>query len=245
MKAHIKRLNAPKTWDVKKKAHTWVVRARPSGISSEFAVPLLLLFREELGKVNTAKEFKYVLRNSNILLNGKKVTDHKTAAKLFDVISIPDIKENYRVVMKNGNLTVIPIDEKEANLKVMLLKNKSYLRSKKDSKKDAKATKSKSNSKSNIQLNLFDGINLYVEKEDDKYKTGNAILFTLDKKEVKDVYSVEKDSYVFVLKGKYKGKVGTVKSMGDEVVVKIGNDDIHVEKSYLMPLGKKLAVTVN
>ena len=94
-----------------------------------------------------------------------------------------------------------------------------------------------------IQLNLFDGRNVIVDKND--YKTGDVALFDLEKKKITDVIKFEKNSIVFIKDGKYIGQVGVIKDIivtgnekKDRVVFKCGDAEHETLKEYAYVIGK-------
>ena len=59
---------------------------------------LNVILRDLIGIIKNTKESKYVIKNKTILINNKKARDYRMNVGLFDVITIPDTKENYRMV---------------------------------------------------------------------------------------------------------------------------------------------------
>jgi len=134
-----------------------------------------------------------ILKKGEILVDGKARKDHAYPAGLFDVISIPRLKKFYRIVPSSRGLEVIDISEKESKSKMCMIKNKSVIK------------------KGKIQLNLHDGRNILVEK--DEYKTGDSILIEVPGNKIIQHIPIEKGSTGIITRGKNSGKVGEIKEI--------------------------------
>ena len=85
-----------------------------------------------------AKEIKQILHEGKVLVDGKVRKDHRFPVGLFDVISIPDIKANYRVMVGQDNkFKLVPVTD--VGLKLLKIINKTLVKQGK------------------IQLNFHDG----------------------------------------------------------------------------------------
>lgn len=116
-----------------------------------------------------------------------------------DVVSIPDLKENFRMIMnKYGKLQLIKIDEKESKLKPCKIIGKRQVGKK-------------------TQLNLSDGRNILVDK--DVYKIKDTVVIELPEQKLKDHLKFEKGSIVYITSGKQIGEVGRLKEMKDGTVI--------------------------
>lgn len=229
VKNHLKRIAAPKTWNLKRKDNTFIMRPEPAGHKLSLSVPLTMVFRDMLKRVKTAKEMKYILHNKEVLLNGKKVVSHKASVGLMDAISIPETKKYYRIVLSDkGVLAAIETDAKDAALVPMRIKNKTVI------------------SGGKIQLNFTNGYCLNVEKDD--YKTGNVLVIDVAKKAVKEKLVLEKGCSVCLLSGKHIGQVANVEEIKEDFLVFKGNDgesfeiDSESAKNAVFVIGKKSPV---
>ena len=146
MSRHLKRLAAPKFWKMAKKGVKWVVRPSPGPHPLKECIPLLVLVRDILKLVETADEGKKIIKRGEVLVDGKIRKDHKFPVGLFDVISIPKIGKNYRIIPNKDGLGLIEIGEKEKNKKLCKIVGKTLVKG------------------SKIQLNLHDGKNILVEE---------------------------------------------------------------------------------
>ena len=157
-----------------------------------YSIPLQIIVRDILKIAETAKEAMTIIRRGEILVDGKPRKDHGYPVGLFDTISIPKIKKYYRVVPNLHGLILVEISEKTANKKICKIKNKTSLKGK-------------------IQLNLYDGKNIFVT--DKKYKTGDSVLLELPSLKILDYVPLATNSMGIVSKGRNAGKVGKIKEI--------------------------------
>src|SRR3989344_5576822 len=162
-KNHIKRIAAPKSWDIKRKTYKFIARPMPGPHSVKFALTLNFLLRNVLEYAKTTKEIKMILTNKSILVDKKIRKDYKFPIGLMDVVEIPKLNEYYRVLYDtNGRLKLVKIDKKESNLKLLRIVKKSAVK------------------KGKIQLTFHDGRNLVLDKFEGN--VGDSALFDIENK---------------------------------------------------------------
>ncbi len=191
--AKLKRLLAPEFWKVPKKLYKWTVSPRPGPHPKFYSIPLQIIIRDILKLAETGKEAKSIIKKGEVLVDGKIRKDHVYPAGLFDVISIPKLNQNYRIVPSVNGLKLVKISEKESKLKICKIKSKTMVR------------------KNRLQLNLNDGKNILVD--DVKYKTGDSLLVELPSLKIIQHISLEKGSLGMVSKGANAGKTGEIKEV--------------------------------
>ncbi len=223
MKAHLKRLNAPRTWKILRREKKWIVRPKGSGFNLDYTLPIIVLFRDMIGLVHNLREMKYAIIHNEIYVNGKRVKSYKHPVSLLDVVSIPKYDLYYRIVFNNGYLDYIEIPKDEANLKIGKVIKKTIL------------PKNKSKENKNIQLNLLDGFNLLTS--DNNIKTQDSVLYTIDKKEIKQVLPFKEGSLVYIMRGRNEGRLGKIKKIEDYVFVDVNGNEAKLKKEFLMVIG--------
>ncbi len=200
MKRHLKRLAAPKSWNIKRKKTVFVVRQHPSGHSLEFSLSLNVFMKEMLGLAKTTKEVKTILSNRNILVDCRRRTDHRFAVGFLDTISIKETNDAFRIVLDSkGRLASIPIPSKEADMKICKIVRKTMTKGKK------------------LQINLNDGKNYFVD-EKAKYNVGDSLVIDLKNNSIVDHLPFGKDVTIFLISGKNRGAVGKVVALEDEII---------------------------
>jgi small subunit ribosomal protein S4e len=191
MSKHLKRLAAPRAWSIQRKKYVWVTRPRAGPHPLERSIPLLILLRDFLHHANTAREAKKIIAKGEILVDCKKVKDHKRPVGLMDTISIPKLQEYYRMLLDaKGKLRLVKIPLEKASWKLVRIENKTTVRG------------------GRTQLNLHDGRNILLENP--KYKTGDTLKIELPSQKILEHYPLEKNSLGLVIGGKHSGKIAKI-----------------------------------
>lgn len=189
--AHLKRYKAPKSWNIKTKGITFVSRPMPGTHALGESITLNLLIKK-LNFAQTSREVKQILNDKKVLVNNIVRKEPRFPVGLMDIISIPELKKNFRILIdQNGNFVFNPI--KEDNILPCKIKNKTIIKGKK------------------IQLNMTNGFNLIVSK--DTYSVGDTLLITLDKKEIKKHLKLEKGAHIYLIGGRHVGSLGIIEEI--------------------------------
>jgi len=225
MSKHLKRLNAPRILTVHRKEETWTIKSSPGPHSLEESIPLGLIIRNYLKLADTLKETKRIISNGEIFVDGIIRKNHKYPCGFMDVISIPKIKKDYRVLFnRRGKLILVPISSNEANWKLCRIENKTILKGKK------------------IQLNLHDGKNRIVKK--DEYKTGDVLKISFKDKKIDDIYKFEKGTVSMIIGGSHIGEIAniedieTITSSKPNLTKMKGKNYFSTLQNYVFPIGK-------
>jgi small subunit ribosomal protein S4e len=224
VKNHLKRLNAPRTWKIKRKGIKFIVKPNPGPHSMSEGVPLTVIIRDILGYAKTTREVKRILSENNVLIDGIRRKDHRFVTGFMDTITFTETKEYFRVVInKKGNIILIKIDEKDASIKPCKIIGKTKIKGK-------------------TQLNLFDGKNILVEKEE--YKTGDSLVLAVPKQEIKSYLKLDKGSLVYLTSGSHIGEIGTIEGiMGNKIKYKTPKGDVfETLKKYAFVIGKDKSI---
>ena len=223
---HLSRLAMPKSWHIMKKGIKWVTRPKPGAHTFRLGMPLNVIMRDVIGLVQTTKEVKKILQDQEILIDGKRKRDHRLIVGFMDVISIPKIKKHFRIILtKKGKIAALEIKDAEAKIKPCRIKGKSQIKGK-------------------IQLNLFDGKNILVDKGE--YKVGDSVLLELPKQKITETFKLEKGATVFLIGGKHIGETGTLEDIKKNIIVyKKKDETAETLKKYAFVIGKgKSSITI-
>lgn len=217
---HLKRTSMPNSWPVKKKNITFVTKPNAGSHKMKYVTPVVVLLREVLGYAQTAKDVKYIINHEDILVNGRKISDIKTAVGMFDVFEIAKTSEKFVVLFNEiGRLKLVPTKESTVTLKVV----------------------KKSLSKGGVmQLNMMNGYNVVVDKKTfDAVKVNDSVVYDFVKKVVKKTLSLVEGAQVYLFDGKYKGHFATVKGFTlynglakDLVNIEIAGEETSTAKDY-------------
>ncbi len=225
VRRHLKSINAPRSWPIKRKKNIFVKRPFPSGSTMLKSIPLIVVFRDLLKKVKTRKEINYVIENKGIYLNDKKIRSSKNAAGLMDVVSIPETKEYYRVLFdKSGYLDLVQIDEKESTKLPLMIRDKTKIKGGK------------------TQLNFTNGHNMIIEN--DNHSCGDVLIYDFSEKKIDEHLKLEKGTIVYFTKGRHIGTTAQVEEIReDEIVYKRDGETFEIptsaSKDYTFFVGKE------
>jgi SSU ribosomal protein S4E len=196
MTRHQKRLSAPRTWPIERKTQTFTVKAG-AGPHGEAGVPIVILLRDVLGVVDTRREARYAIGTGGVQINGAPVRHDDRPVGLFDILSIPDRDEYYRIFPdEGGRLALTPIDPAAASSRLGRIVGKQTV--------DGGAT----------QLALHDGTTLRVPPaETDTYHTKDSVIITTDTREIEAHFPYEEGALVTAVDGQHAGEIGEIETI--------------------------------
>lgn len=189
---HLKRLNAPDSWHIAKKTTKFITKTAP-GPHNANAMPITVWLRDHMGLVRNLKEVKQILRQKDVIINGKICRDPKLGIGIFDIIALPKINKYYRILRdKNGRHVSIPIDAESAKTRLCKITNKTTVTGGK------------------VQLNMRDGSNVLA---DNTYKSGDSIVLSLEPENrfrIIDHFPFAVGNMAMVIGGRHSGKVARI-----------------------------------
>ncbi len=192
MSRHQKRVASPRSWPIARKIHTWVAKSKPGPHSAKGSIPIVLVVRDLLGLVDNSREAKRVLHEGGVLVDGKARKDIKFPVGIFDVVSVPSLDKNYRLLQDaKGRFELTELEAGEAR-KLCRIEKKTILKGGK------------------MQLNLNDGTNILGEGD---YSTGSSVILSIPDKEIIDVIEFKEGNLAMVVGGTHSGEVGTIKEI--------------------------------
>lgn len=218
-KTYLKRLAAPKTWPVKRKGPKFITKALPGPHSLQVSVPLNVLLKEILKYANSTREIRKILDINEIKIDGKARKDYRFPVGIFDTIEIVNINECFRVVFNTkGKIDLIKINKEMSLVKPYKIIGKTMVKGK-------------------LQLNLFDGKNIFVDKNG--YKVGDTVVISLPEQKINKHLKLDKKSTIFLIGGKHIGEIGNVEDViKNKIVYKDKKGDlIETSKKYAFVIG--------
>jgi len=222
VKNHLKALNAPNTWNIARKATTFTIRPYPGAHSFDLGFSVNHVIKNELKLAKTTRDAQFLINNKECMLNGKLVKDLHDNIGLFDVFSLPKLKKYYRVVFNNkGLLCVVEIPEKESNLIVSKIANKTLVNGGK------------------TQVNTLDGRNILIK--DKGYKTSDSLLIEVPSNAIKEHIPFGEKSTILLMGGKHIGSIGTVEKIDSNVIFFKKSSDgqsYQTNKKFVFVIGK-------
>ena len=187
---HLKRLVAPRSWNIARKERTWTTKPMPGKHSLEGAIPISTILRDYLKVCDNNREAKIIINDGAVMIDQRIIRDPKAAVGLMDVISIPLMKIHMRTVLdKHGRIQFVPIKTTEAKWKLLRVEDKTTVR------------------KGKTQLNLHDGTNILSEE---KVKTGDVIQVSLPDFKIKKILPLKKGAQALITGGAHVGSISKI-----------------------------------
>jgi small subunit ribosomal protein S4e len=217
MKNHLKARAAPRTWNIARKEQKFTTRPNPGGQSMEMTLPLGIILRDiEVG--TTKKELNYIIKNSEVLVNGVRRWDVRFPVGFMDILALPALKKHYVLTLDGkGRLTTEEVAEKAATTKLAQVRGATVVKGGK------------------LQLHLSDGRNILVDKP---VKSGTTVVVSIPESKIKSAHPVAEKASVILTSGKHRGKRGTIEAIEDGFVrVNTGTNTISTKKNYAFVLG--------
>lgn len=217
-KNHLKRIGAPKTWNIMRKESAFVTKIQPGSHNKQNGVPMSVFLKDMTNLAKSTREARYILLQKNVLVNGKKISDHRFTVGLLDIITIKETQQYYRIVLSQKGKLISKEIKSDAELLIGKIINKTII------------------AKGKTQINLFNGVNITVDK--DTYKTGDSIIYKDNK--ITQHFALTKTAPIFLTGGKHIGENGIVEDiMNDKLIYKNANNEkIETAKRYAFVIGK-------
>jgi small subunit ribosomal protein S4e len=191
MSKHMKRIASPTSWPIFRKTAVWVTKQTPGPHPIERSLPLLVLVRDLAKYCDTAREARRIIGQRKIMVDGKVATNYKMPVGIMDVISVPENKDHFRLLLDRlGHFRLMRISPEEAKWKLVRVENKTTI-------KDGK-----------IQLNLHDGRNIVLDKN--ARNTGDTLKISLPDQKILGVHEFKEGSIAYLTGGAHIGELGTV-----------------------------------
>jgi small subunit ribosomal protein S4e len=186
----MKRLSAPRSWDIARKEARFITKPSPGTHSVEKSYSLAVVLRDILGMVATQKEVTQVLTARQVLVDGVPRHDPGFPVGLFDVVSIPKEGKSYRFVPSPDGLVPVDIVSTEAGIKLCRIKSKMRVPG------------------GRTQFGFHDGRSLL----DDKLAAscGDSVVMRVPAQSVVESVKLAKGSTGLVVSGERAGQVGKI-----------------------------------
>jgi small subunit ribosomal protein S4e len=189
-KNRLKRLAAPRSWDISRKEKRFIYKPLPGPHSISASYPLGVLVRDIASLVSRGRELEYVLKGGSILVDSVKRRSPSYPVGLFDVLSVPGEGLSFRLVPSTRGLELARVPSTEAGMKLCRIRSKT--------KVDG----------GHIQYGLHDGRSLLDDGLD--LSPGDAVLLEVPSQKVIAKVKLSTGSLGIVLSGDRAGQVGKI-----------------------------------
>lgn len=193
MTFRLKRRAAPRTWTIPRKGTKWIKRPGPGPHPQSESIPLLLVLRDLLGVVDSAREARILLRSGAVRLDGKAAHDLDRGLGLMDTLSFaPPRDTHYRVVKdRRGRLLLVTIPAGEATVKLGRVRFKHAV------------------PKGRVEVTLHDGRNLLVSPSS-PYRVGDSLKLELPAQKVVEHLPLAPGALAYLAGGSHVGELARV-----------------------------------
>lgn len=189
-KNRLKRIAAPRSWDISRKGDRFVFKPLPGPHSIASSYPLGVVVRDLAGMAGTSKEVKLSTRTGKVAVDGRARQSPSFPVGLFDVVSVSAEGVSFRLVPSAKGLLLSRVDSAEAGKKLCGIKSKSKTKG------------------GHIQYGLHDGRSLVDDKLN--LSPGDAVLLELPSQNMLDQVKMAKGSLGLVLSGDRAGQTGKI-----------------------------------
>jgi small subunit ribosomal protein S4e len=183
-----------------------------------------MVVRDMLKLADNSREAKRVLYEGKVLVDGKVVKDHKQPVGIFDIISIPALNQDYRMLRDEKGMFFFKSVEAADRKKLVRVENKTSLKGNKQ------------------QLNFNDGSNRL--EEGGAYKPGDSLILSIPEKKIEDRIEFKEGNLAVVVGGKHSGQTGKIKaiqvvrsSRPNRIVIS-GEEDFETIADYVFMIGR-------
>ncbi|HOV81706.1 MAG TPA: 30S ribosomal protein S4e [Methanothrix sp.] len=227
MSRHQKRVTAPVSWPIARKTQAWVAKTSPGPHSAAESMPLVMVVRDMLKMVDNAREARRALYEGRVLVDGRAQKNYKLPVGIFDVITIPDLNQQYRMLKDEKGMFYLSLLEPGRVRKLARIENKTFIKGGKQ------------------QLNLSDGSNKLAEGD---FNVGDSLVLSLPEKNIEERIGFEVGNLAMVVGGRHSGQTGkikeiiTVRSSQPNRVIISGEKEFETIKDYVYMIGKDAPV---
>ncbi|KAG7346222.1 30S ribosomal protein S4 [Nitzschia inconspicua] len=190
-KKHLKRLNAPKHWNIGKMGGVWAPRPSTGPHKLRECLPMTIILRERLKYALTGKECQQICMERCVKVDGKVRTDQNYPAGFMDVIELEKSNDRMRLLYDTkGRYVLHRLDREEAQYKLCKI-TKVYM----------------SQNKVPVAV-THDGRTLRFPDPD--LKVNDSVKVSIATGKASDILKFDLGAMVMITKGHNCGRVGTL-----------------------------------
>jgi len=118
-KKHLKRLNAPRHWNLGKMGGIWAPKPSAGPHKQRECLPVCIILRDRLKYALTNKECMQISMERCVKVDGKVRTDPNYPAGFMDVVELEKSGDRFRLLYDvKGRFALVRIDQEEAQFKL-------------------------------------------------------------------------------------------------------------------------------
>ena len=186
----MKRLAAPRSWDISRKSNRFVFKPLPGPHPMAAAYPLGVVIRDLASMARLSKELKLMMKAGKVRVDGKERKTPRFPVGLFNVVSVPLEGVDFRLVPSPKGLSLAKVDADEAKKKLCSVSTKVKVKG------------------GHVQYGLHDGRSILNDDMD--LSLGDAVLIEVPSQKVLGEAKLAKGSLGLVLTGERAGQLGRI-----------------------------------
>jgi small subunit ribosomal protein S4e len=189
-KNKMKRLAAPRSWDISRKANRFVFKptAGPHPIDSSY--PLGVVVRDLASMAELSRELKFMMKTGKVLVDGKERRTSSFPVGLFNVVSVPLEGADFRLVPSTKGLSLAKVTTEEAHKKLCSIHSKTKVKG------------------GHVQYGFHDGRSIIDDGLD--LSPGDAVLLEVPSQKVLGKAKLAKGTLGLILSGDRAGQLGKI-----------------------------------
>jgi small subunit ribosomal protein S4e len=220
----LKRLAAPRSWDISRKANRFVFKPLPGPHPIEASYPLGVVVRDLASLATLSRELKFMMKTGKVLVDGRQRKTSSFPVGLFNVVSVPLEGVDYRLVPSPKGLALAKVSGDEAKTKLCSVHSKSKVKG------------------GHIQYGLHDGRSVVDDALN--LSPGDSVLIEVPSQKVLGHAKLAKGSLGLVLTGDRAGQLGRISdvkkgTISREKMVRISlpSGDAEIPSRLVFPVG--------
>jgi len=186
----LKRLAAPRSWDISRKANRFVFKPLSGPHSIAASYPLGVVVRDLASMANLSRELKFMMKTGKVKVDGSERRTPRYPVGLFNVVSVPLEGVDFRLVPSPKGLALAKVTSDEARTKLCSVQSKTKIRG------------------GHIQYGLHDGRSMVDDKLN--LSPGDAVLIEVPSQKVIGQTKLAKGSLGLILTGDRAGQMGKI-----------------------------------
>jgi small subunit ribosomal protein S4e len=223
-KNKLKRLAAPRSWDISRKGNRFIFKPLPGPHPISSAYPLGVVIRDLASMASLSKELKFMLKTGKVKVDGRERRTPRFPVGLFNVVSVPAEGVDFRLVPSTKGLALVKVTAEEAKTKLCSVNTKTKVRG------------------GHIQYGLHDGRSMVDDGLN--LAPGDAVLLEVPSQKVLGQAKLARGSVGLILTGDRAGQLGKIAevkkgTISREKMVKIAlpSGEAEIPSRLVFPVG--------
>jgi small subunit ribosomal protein S4e len=220
----MKRLAAPRSWDIGRKGPRFVFKPTPGSHPASASYPLGVVIRDLASMASRSKELKYLVKTGKVLVDGKLRHTPAFPVGLFNIVGVPDEGKSFRMVPSPKGLVLVEVGGEEASRKLCSVQSKTKIRG------------------GHIQYGLHDGRS--VLSDDLALSLGDAVLLEVPSQKLLGEAKLAKGSLGLVLTGERAGQLGRISDVKNGTIsrermvrISLPSGEAEIPSRLVFPVG--------